>query len=90
MRTMKPFTQPATTKMVTDRVICDVCRKDIPNPGWYEKQECQVSMETGSTYPECGDLEKVEFDICVPCFTEKLIPWFAAFNAPPRVLDTSY
>jgi hypothetical protein len=75
MEIKKTVEVPATTKVVTEKVVCDLCAATIPREGNYEVNEVAVSHKTGSSYPEGGSGDILKFDLCPACFNEKLVPW---------------
>lgn len=83
--------QPARTEEYVAGEQCDVCGERIKPEGVHEIRETTIEMRTGSTYgTDGGDETRTEFDICVRCFLEKLIPWFAGFGSVPRVKETDW
>ncbi len=83
-------------------IECDLCHKRAPNPDgteneWLPKSDqygvatTEIRMETGMRYPDSGDMEVVQFDICPTCFKEKLIPFFAEDGGSlPRTHKVQY
>lgn len=62
---------------VVDRVLCDWCKEPI-KVARFEIGEVSVSCQTGCRYPDSGEIETVEFDMCVRCFETRLLPLLAA------------
>ena len=83
MRHMKTVREPAKTREVVDYETCDICGDRILE-NMYEVNEVEVRHKTGSSFPEGGSGDEVEFDLCGKCFTEKLIPWLSTQGAEPR------
>jgi hypothetical protein len=99
MRTTKKVTRPAREDTVIDKLTCDLCGREAPDPDgyhpwatdYYDAVESdvklkrpldpKVKLKTGQSYPEGGDGEEIEFDICPECFTGKLIPWLESQGA---------
>lgn len=91
MKTKKTVTE---TKEVTDKTFCDLCKKQIKD-GWdcfsvagaevkIRRTWTYVSATEGIHYPEGGgDAETIEYDVCVKCFKEKLIPFMESQGAEP-------
>jgi hypothetical protein len=81
---------------VTVEVRCDLCGRTAPRPGhgqgtWGQYggdvNEVTVSHRSGSSYPEGGSGETVEFDVCPDCFRDKLVPWLRSQGAEPRTTE---
>lgn len=81
--------------------ICGFCRRDTRNRpdhtgtvNWadnaYNIQEVTISLKEGSRYPEGGSGELLRFDVCLSCFQEELIPWFAARGIMPEETDWDF
>lgn len=77
----KPI-EPVTTKRVLDKTTCDICHKKIIVDS-FEVNTVTVSHKTGSSYPEGGNGDLVEYDICSSCFTERVRPFLSALGASP-------
>lgn len=90
MKIMKTVQVPASTRDVVDKVVCDLCKRNIPNEGSYEVNEVTVSHKTGSSYPEGGSGEKVRVDLCPSCFDEKLIPWLTSQGVEPTTEEWEF
>jgi uncharacterized protein (DUF2225 family) len=68
---------------VLDEVSCDLCGKIGKDGDWEtstwevaeSKIEIEVRYKDGDSYPEGGQGEKYNVDICPECFKKKLIPW---------------
>ena len=84
---MKTIEVPASKKEVNDKVICDVCMKEIDQNIGYDVDEVNVSHRTGSQYPEGGSGETISVDICGKCFDERLVLWLKSQGANPVTKD---
>lgn len=58
---------------------CDVCGVVISR-SLFDATEVQVTARTGEQYPECGRGEEYCADICIACFTDKVIPALEAIG----------
>lgn len=85
----KVAAKPATTKEVLEKTKCDICKKDILYGG-YSADEAEVSAKEGTSYPEGGSGEEYEFDVCVSCFKDQLIPFIESFGNKVRKTDFDY
>jgi hypothetical protein len=84
----KEITRPAQRVTVGDGVVCDICKRkfsDDWNATGYQVLESEVSLRAGSSYPEGGIGENIEFDICPDCFRDKLVPFLRSLGASPTV-----
>jgi len=83
MKTVEVPAKPATTKEVVDKVLCDLCGKDVNRDlvgaSSYEFDEVTVEIEVkrreGENYPEGGSGTETIIDVCPECFRGKLVPW---------------
>jgi len=91
------------TKTVPEQVIqeheekqfisltCDLCGKEIKANGIFDMSKTSVVIEEGVSYPEGGgNCERTEFDVCVKCFKNKVMPWFINRGAQPRVKEIDW
>lgn len=97
MKIEKTVEVPAHTSTVLDHYKCDLCGKTSgtgdwrPEGGSYNIRSTEVRMEIGSNYgSDGGNVEKTIFDICIDCFTSKLIPWMASQGAKPRTEESDW
>lgn len=86
MQHKKTINVPAKKLEMVEFTTCDICGERI-NKVAYEISEIEVRHKTGTSYPEGGNGEEVEFDICGKCFDEKLVPWLKTQGAEPRKTD---
>lgn len=82
-------------RTVVSGLFCDLCKKQSPsNYGWtrenFDVSDTTVQMRSGTSYPECSDIETVSFDICPECFKSKLIPWLESQGAEATEEDESW
>lgn len=80
MKHTKTVEVPAHTKLVVEKVTCDVCGAEMFDRG-AAVSEVTVSCRTGVAYPEGGNGEKVSFDVCAACFKTKLRPFLEGLGA---------
>lgn len=80
MKTYKTVTRPARTEQEQDKVICDVCKQEIPRPDTYEVSEIEVKHRKGNSYPEGGSGTEKTCDICPVCFETKVVPALEALG----------
>jgi hypothetical protein len=78
MKTYMTIKETVKEKVVKDKVFCDWCNKvtreynadgscyDLVEDR-YEVNEFELKWKTGTAYPECGDGEEVEVDLCGKC-----------------------
>lgn len=82
---MKTFTkiQRNYEEDALSEIKCDICGK-VSKSNWreefYDATETSAELKTGRSYPEGGDGEKYEIDICPECFKKKLIPFVETFG----------
>lgn len=81
---------PATTKVVEDKVTCDLCHSIIFERVGFLRSTVTVSYEQGEHYPGCNTVETLECDICPTCFTKALVPWLESQGVVMRKTDTGY
>jgi hypothetical protein len=98
MREYETITETTTRKVCT-KVICDLCgaigaRKYDEtaewNTGTYEVKETTIAAKDGARYPDSASIETTQFDICLNCFNDKLIPWFKSQGAEPTIGEIEY
>jgi hypothetical protein len=76
----------------TETVItCDLCQATAKDGAWNggygsDYQHDEVTIECGhhEHYPGSGSYEKVIYDCCPKCFTEKVAPALEALGLKPR------
>ena len=72
---------------------CDICGRKARSPEWsqwegstsYDVSEVKMSCEEGSSFPEGRMTTKTSFDVCPPCFHEKVVPFMESMGAKPFV-----
>ena len=79
---------PATTQKRLIAVTCDLCGfKGKPHwdGGLYEVNTTTLKVVAqhteGTQYPEGGDGEAINIDLCPKCFRERLVPWLKSEGA---------
>lgn len=77
---------PETTKIVVEKVTCDLCGSEIAPKG-YNIDEIIVSHVTGCSTPDGGYGDRIEYDLCGKCFDTRLVPWLKENGAEPRLSD---
>ena len=87
-------TIPAREEEYVAEILCDICGTSKEGGVWgdnwargYDINEVNISRRTGSQWPEGGNGEKIEFDICPRCMDEKVIPFLESIGAKPRKQD---
>lgn len=75
-------------------VTCDLCGTTVEkrqhregadwSTGTYEVLETAVWLKQGESYPEGGQHDVREYDICPECFRDRLEPWLMEQGAVPR------
>lgn len=80
--------QPAKEVQRFDGLTCDLCKKEFDDE-WnaehrFDVLETEVSMTTGSRYPDGWDTYTTTFDICPGCFKTVLVPLLKEKGAEPR------
>jgi hypothetical protein len=81
---------PARIERVVERVTCDMCGATIPRPHGFEISDIKVSYRNGTHYPEGGSGTEERVDLCLVCFTTRLIPWLRSQGCTPSVEDWSW
>lgn len=80
---MKHYTTkeiPATVEKVHYKTTCELCGKVIRKEA-YSIDEVEIKYRKGEIYPEGGFWNDITVDICLTCFTEKLVPWLESQGA---------
>ncbi len=97
MKMMKTVPVPATERQVVDKVLCDICKKECPDPtnkNWSTEVFCMdtvyIQMEIGTYYPEFTHGTKTEYDICTFCFASKIVPFLSSLGAESRSTEWDY
>lgn len=86
MKHKKTVRVPAETREVVDHLTCDLCQCEI-KPARFEVSQVEVSLRTGSCFPEGGSGEVKEYDICQSCFESKLMIWLSSQGAEPQTRE---
>lgn len=86
---------PAREDVYQIGVRCDLCKREFQGRKWgktscYEVFETTVEFREGTSYPEGGCAERIEFDICPECFAQRLIPMLEKMGATPSVIEEDY
>lgn len=96
MKVDRTETVPATTRHVVDHYICDLCgAKTEINGRWPGRfgnaSETTIEMKQGDNWgTDGGSVTVTAFDVCMRCFTCKLVPWFAEAGARPRTTQQDW
>jgi len=69
---MKYYKKVTTVRDILDKEVCDWCGKEVELGDNYEVNDFELNHKTGWGYPEGGDGEKIEVDLCFQC-RKKLI-----------------
>ena len=76
------------TKVIPERVetytasrLCDLCKTEINNLFYGEREQVEIKFEYGYSTAEYGDVTTIEYDVCASCFREKIIPFFEMHGA---------
>lgn len=76
MKIMRTVEKHIETHEEIDYRACDLCGRPT------ETQDCHdcdavepLQHRYGTSYPEGGDGEEIEIDLCPSCFKNKLVPW---------------
>ena len=84
------------TREETDvvRITCDLCKRTIKGHSWAKSSasnvaESTVSLKTGFWFPDGGNGELVEFDICPDCFENRLVGALLQMGAEPTTTEWS-
>lgn len=87
--TIKVPAVPETTKQVVERVTCDLCGAEIPQPESPAIFD-QVTIERheGTNEPDGGGWSRRRrFDCCVMCFEGLVVPWIERYGASTVQVD---
>jgi len=95
---MKHFTRkiipelivPEHIESVFAKVTCDLCGEEIKKDNQFDAPKVVVAGEEGVSYPEGGTCTRTEFDVCVKCFKDEVVPWFDSRGAQPRVNEIDW
>ena len=73
------------------KTTCDICGKDIQeeNMGSYFN-EVTIFHEYGQRWQGCQTAKKFEPDVCIKCFTEKILPFLKSLGIDIKYVDSSY
>ena len=93
-------TIPQREDKYVESVICDLCGKVVKHPhrhgdctDWnnnFDVDATCVRHTTGYIYPECANLDHVDYHICPECFKNKLEPWLQLNGAQPTESSTEW
>lgn len=86
MKHYKNVEVPAKTESKLDKTTCDLCNSEIKLNG-YQIDEVVIKHKTGESYPEGGQGEEINIDMCSECFTNKLTPWLKSEGAEIKIED---
>lgn len=76
---LTPVTKPAVPERIVNDVslLCDWCGKNLDddNVEPEDNNSVKITMEQGERYSSADyDGERIIFDLCCGCFTDKLVP----------------
>lgn len=57
------------------KTTCDICNNEIKNLEFYKFDEVTISHRYGERWPEGGNSETLDLDICPECFKNKILPF---------------
>jgi hypothetical protein len=83
-REYKQVDVPARTEKRLARITCDICGREGKDDDWeargYDVCEVEVRHKQGVNYPDSGDGDEIDLDVCPECFREKLVPFIESFG----------
>lgn len=87
---MKYHKEITETRKKIDSVECDICGyvKEYWKHNWKKGAtigRTEVRIEEGYMYPEGGEIEIKEWDICPDCFKKYIIPFLKSLNVKPNI-----
>ena len=83
MKTYVTITIPERKEKRLDKTTCDICGEEIKQKN-FSADEIIVMRNDGYNYPEGGWGVKSFYDICLECWTNKLVPFFDSLGATSR------
>jgi len=89
MKVKERYDIPERTAERVVKVICDMCGEDIKT-GNFRADESHVGKTEGTSYPECGNGVKIEYDVCISCSDTKIVPFMESFGAKTVVEDWDF
>jgi hypothetical protein len=85
MRTKRKEPVRLEEQVVDGPTICDGCGKPIDeSPNGYEQNEVKIEARIGSVWPGGTSRTVHESDVCVDCFTTKVLPTLEAAGIKMR------
>lgn len=87
MRTYEEVTIPERTQKRISETYCDLCGETIKVHA-YSTDDVIVSKEIGFHYPDSGYQTIIEYDVCLKCFDDKIVPIFG--NAKPTITERDW
>lgn len=86
MKINKKEVEKLTKYTQTEKVICDLCKREYKNDsrwtllednfyGDFEQKKTNLSYKWGDYFPDGGSGYEIGIDICPDCFMSKLVPW---------------
>jgi len=92
---------PERSVEIDDGYACDICKKHYPRARrslaeieWgdgdsYSRNETELRVTVGTSFPDGTDLVTRSFDICPSCM-EKVFDYLLTLGATPTESETSY
>lgn len=90
MKHMKEVLVPAKTEKRRDYTTCDLCKQKINEEWRGDYAEVDVCCKIGVRWPDGGNYDQWEFDLCADCFQNKLVPWMKSQGADPAISDCDW
>ena len=90
------------TKIVLEQIIpeheeksfvsltCDLCGVEIQPRSPSDTSNVTIIGDDSITYHSSGTCTRTEFDVCVKCFKDEVVPWFISRGAQPRVEEIDW
>jgi hypothetical protein len=76
------------------KTTCDICGRDIREDQEVNNEsffnEVTISHEYGQRWQGCQTAIKFDPDVCVKCFTEKILPFLKSLGINTEYVDSSY
>jgi hypothetical protein len=82
---MKTYKTVKSEYQGVDKTFCDWCKEEIIRETIYQVKDVSLHSREGYMYPEGGNVQRFDFDLCVECFHRRLVPLLKENGVNPTI-----
>ena len=88
MKRVEATFETRRVELKRETFICDFCKEETSDQdNWsdenYAIDKTRIKLSHGSSYPDSGWVERIEFHVCPDCFRSEMIPFFESRGIKP-------